>query len=244
MRIVGDYHTHTVYSHGKGTVAENVAAAAALGLKTIAISEHGPGHAIFGVSKEKLMALKAEIEALKAEYPNMTIKFGLEANIVNPDGDLDVDDELLSSLDFLMAGYHFGSTPKRWVRDSLWHLSNVCAKYLPPLKQYCIRENTRAAIAAMNRYPIFALTHPGAKGLIDIAEVAVVAFARGTLLEINSHHGHLTVEAIKIAKKKGARFIINSDAHHPMHVGMIAEGVKRALEAGLSEEDVFNASLD
>lgn len=243
MQIIGDYHTHTVYSHGKGTVAQSVAAADALGLKAIAITEHGPGHAIFGVSKERLMVLKSEIVALRDRYPHMAIKFGLEANIMNPDGDLDVDEELLMELDFLMAGYHFGSTPKRWVRDSLWHLSNFLVKYMPVLRSYCLSTNTRATIRAIERYPIFAITHPGAKGPIDIGAVSVAAFKRGTLLEINAHHGHLTVEGIKLAKIKGARFIINSDAHHPDHVGCVAEGVKRALAAGLSEEDVFNASL-
>lgn len=243
MKILGDYHTHTLYSHGKGSVAESVAAASALGLKTIAISEHGPGHALFGVSRDKLKALKAEIEALKPSYPHLQIRFGLEANIMNKDGDLDVDDALLGELDFLMAGYHFGSTPKRLFRDLGWHLANLLVKYLPFLKPYCIKSNTQAAIRAMERYPLFALTHPGAKGPIDVGAVARVAFLRGTLLEINAHHGRLSVEDIKIAKRQGTRFIINSDAHCPEHIGRVAPGVERAIAAGLTPEDVFNASL-
>lgn len=244
MRITGDYHTHTLYSHGKGTVAQSVAAAAQLGLKTIAISEHGPGHVLFGVSKEKLKALKAEIVALRADYPDLHIKFGLEANIMSPEGDLDVDDELVGMLDFLMAGYHFGSTPKRFFRDSTWHLANVLVRYLPFLKGYCIEKNTQAAVKAIERFPLFALTHPGAKGPIDVAKVAQAAFRRGTLLEINAHHGHLTEAAIRIAKRNHVRFIINSDAHQPDHIGRVAPGVERAIKAGLTAEDVFNAELE
>ena len=149
MKIIGDYHTHTVYSHGKGTVAQSVERASQMGLKTIAISEHGPGHAFFGVSRENLNKIKEEIDALKPLYPHMQIKYGLEANIMSPDGVIDVDQALVDSLDFVMAGYHFGSTPKRWVGDSLWHLANLLVPYLPFLKGYCIRNNTRALVKAI-----------------------------------------------------------------------------------------------
>ena len=44
MRVFADYHTHTVYSHGKNTVEENVVAAINANLKKIAISEHASSH--------------------------------------------------------------------------------------------------------------------------------------------------------------------------------------------------------
>ncbi|WDC83585.1 PHP domain-containing protein [Caloramator sp. mosi_1] len=44
IKIIGDYHTHTIYSHGKGTIEDNVKAAINKGLKEIVISDHGPGH--------------------------------------------------------------------------------------------------------------------------------------------------------------------------------------------------------
>ena len=49
MILTADYHTHTPYSHGKNTVAENVARAKELGLKEIAITDHGLTHIVFGV---------------------------------------------------------------------------------------------------------------------------------------------------------------------------------------------------
>lgn len=54
MRILSDYHTHTIYSHGKGTIEENVEAARKIGLKILAISDHGPGHMGFGIKKKKI----------------------------------------------------------------------------------------------------------------------------------------------------------------------------------------------
>ena len=52
--IYGDYHTHTTYSHGKGSVEDNVKAAIAAGLREIAITDHGPRHLLAGVKKKRL----------------------------------------------------------------------------------------------------------------------------------------------------------------------------------------------
>ena len=39
--MIADYHTHTVYSHGTGSVLENALIAKEKGLKEIAITDHG-----------------------------------------------------------------------------------------------------------------------------------------------------------------------------------------------------------
>ena len=44
MQILADYHTHTIYSHGKGTIEDNVKEAISKGIKTIGISDHGYKH--------------------------------------------------------------------------------------------------------------------------------------------------------------------------------------------------------
>ena len=58
MRVFADYHTHTVYSHGKNTVEENVVAAINANLKKIAISEHASSHLLYGVRGTRLFAIK------------------------------------------------------------------------------------------------------------------------------------------------------------------------------------------
>ena len=58
MKLTGDYHTHTYYSHGKGSPRENVLAAVALGLKSVAITEHASAHIFYGVRNEKLLRLR------------------------------------------------------------------------------------------------------------------------------------------------------------------------------------------
>ena len=58
MKINFDLHTHTVYSHGKGTIAENAKSAAEKGLYGIGITDHGFSHPAFGMRRKKLDARK------------------------------------------------------------------------------------------------------------------------------------------------------------------------------------------
>ena len=62
IKLVADYHTHTLYSHGKGTIIDNVLAAREKGLKAIAITDHGFNHLTFGVKKRKLKKMRQEID--------------------------------------------------------------------------------------------------------------------------------------------------------------------------------------
>ena len=68
MAYLGDYHTHTVYSkkkwlpykHGKNTLEENVERASELGLKEIAITDHGFSHKTYGTNIKNIMAINAQ----------------------------------------------------------------------------------------------------------------------------------------------------------------------------------------
>ena len=80
--LFADYHTHTCFSHGTGTPEENVQAALQRGLCAIAISEHGPGHMFYGVRKEKLLALRREVDRLAAKYAGkIQVLMGIECNL-------------------------------------------------------------------------------------------------------------------------------------------------------------------
>ena len=68
-RMIYDHHTHTIYSHGKGTILDNVRVAAAKGIRSIAITDHGPGHLTYGIKMEQIPQMRADIAAAKAEFP-------------------------------------------------------------------------------------------------------------------------------------------------------------------------------
>ena len=60
MLLTGDYHTHTIYSHGKGTVLENAMRAKEIGLQEIAITDHGFEQLAFGLRHERIPQLIAD----------------------------------------------------------------------------------------------------------------------------------------------------------------------------------------
>ncbi|MBR3707300.1 MAG: PHP domain-containing protein, partial [Firmicutes bacterium] len=107
-RMVYDHHTHTVYSHGKGTIEDNVRVAALKGLKSIAITDHGPGHLTYGIKMKQLDQMRADIKALEEKYPSVKVLLGVEANTIRRKPYLDVTPEEGRRFDILLAGYHFG----------------------------------------------------------------------------------------------------------------------------------------
>jgi putative hydrolase len=60
-KVKYDYHTHTVHSHGKGSISDNVRIAVEKGLSGIAVSEHGPGHWFYGINRESVRKMRMEI---------------------------------------------------------------------------------------------------------------------------------------------------------------------------------------
>lgn len=245
MILYADYHTHTTYSgDGKGTMEANVQAAIAKGLKVLAISDHGPGHLGYGIKYSKYPQMRAEIDELQAKYPEIKLLLGIEANVMDEAGHLDVDEAFLKYNDVLLAGYHFGSSPKQHLSDVKIHWFNFMSRKSDYYFKKAQELNTKAFTAALAQYPIHILTHPGAKGPAHLDEVAKAAVKSKTALEINNSHGHLTYEEILLVKDSGCLFSINSDAHRPEHIGRFDNGIDRAVRAGLTEERILNARLD
>jgi len=105
-KIIADYHTHTVYSHGKGSIEDNVKKAIEKGLKTIAITDHGSKHFIFGVSEKRLLKQKEEIVQIRKKYPDFQLLFGVESNITGIDGGYDITSGFENNFDIILCGFH------------------------------------------------------------------------------------------------------------------------------------------
>lgn len=241
MKLIADFHTHTKYSHGKGTIRENIEAAAKKGLKTIAIADHGPSHIGFGVKWKDIEEMRNEIEKIKKERDDIEILLGVEANIISLDGKIDVPPDMVDKFDIILAGYHIGAMPSSLKDGVNLFLINHLSKLIPSLRKKARLQNTKAVVAAINNNKIDILTHPGSKADIDTLEIAKAASKRGTALEINASHGSMTVEYVKIAMKEGVKFVINSDAHSPEVIGNFQKGIEIAKEAGLPEERIINS---
>ncbi len=241
MKIVADYHTHTIYSHGKGTIMDNVIAAKKRGLKKLAIADHGPNHISFGVKIKEFYKMREEIDQINDTIDGIEVLMGIEANIVGQDGTIDVPKEFLELFDIILAGYHYATRPTS-LRD-VYSLTivNGLGKISKSWAQKAKGINTDAIIQAMDKYPIQIITHPGAKIPIDTHRLAQAAAKSGTWLEINASHGYLSKDMIQIAKEYDVKFVIDSDAHIPDRVGEVEKGISTALSAGLTVEDIVNA---
>ncbi|HSP74225.1 MAG TPA: PHP domain-containing protein, partial [Gaiellaceae bacterium] len=99
-QLRGDLHTHTSWSSdGKSTLAEMVAAAEARGYEYYAVTDHS-----HYLREGRLEAQWTEIDALQ-ERVGIRILKGVEVNI-RVNGELDLADEQLARLDWVVASIH------------------------------------------------------------------------------------------------------------------------------------------
>ena len=233
--LVYDLHTHTPYSHGKGTVEDNAREAFNKGLKCLAISDHGPGHLFYGVAREDFVNMRNDIEKMNVKYPKMKVYMSVEANTLKTAPYLDIRPEEFEEFDFVIAGYHFGVWDGNMIRNWLWNKGiRIGEKSLE-------RSNTEMIVNCLRNNDIAILTHPGDKGPFDLEKIAQVCVETDTLMEINTWHGHLTEEELRlVAKNPDVKFIISSDAHTPNRVGDYKDGVRRAIKAGVDLSRIVN----
>ena len=235
-KLIADYHTHTryskgllVYYHGKGTIEENVAAAAAKGLREIGITDHGPGHIFYGLNLSRLPDMRRDVAEAARKYPEVKIQLGVEANIIHSGNGLDVAPEDIEKFDFINAGYHHGVPKGDMIRNP------ICSAGIFPSgsRQQLENRNTEMALRAIHE-------NPGDKGPFDVGEIGRACEARGTWLEINSRHSHLTVDEIRRTMNFDVTYVVSSDAHKPSQVGGVTAALERAEEAGLDFGRIIN----
>lgn len=243
MKLTADYHIHSTYSknnHGKSTIEEIVKTSVELGLKEIAITDHGPSHFLYGIKKNKIVEAKNKVVEMREKYPQIKILFGVEANILNLNGDIDLNDDLLKACDIILCGYHLGVLFSSF--NDFWNFygMNFIGKFNKNIKEKQIEKNTKAIVGALNKYKINILTHPGDKIPVNIDKIARAAEKNDTILEISNHHKHLNSEEIKISAKYNVRFVINSDSHIKDSIGGFEKAIKAANEAELDLSRIIN----
>lgn len=240
-RMIYDIHTHTTFSHGKGSIEDNVKVAVKRGLRTIGISDHGPGHLTFGVKPSDFPVMRAEIERLRPLYPEIQILLGVEANIINPSGHLDIKPEDWATFDYVLAGYHYGIFGEHPLKAGMIHLINLWDTWRKNTADGRQKDiNTELVIKAIHTNDIKVLTHPGDKGRFDIYALAKACAETKTLMEISNWHEAPLIEGLKECAKTDVSFIVSSDAHTPNRVGTFSGGLARALEAGIDPERIIN----
>ncbi len=220
MKLTVDYHTHTIYSHGKGTILDNALSAKDAGLKEIAITDHGYAHHAFGIKQKKL----AEMKALSKEAEEKTgvkVLLGVEANVLGISGKTDMKQEDYEIMDVYLAGVHKFILYDRFSEWFKLYGANLFARTFkkdkPP--KSLVKRDTQIYINTIKNNPIDILAHPGYCFYADMVEVAKACADYNTLFEIDARKVHLTDEEWLKVSETGVKFIIDSDAHSPSSIG-------------------------
>lgn len=155
-----DMHTHTMASgHGYSTLKENIDAALEVGLKVLGLSEHGP--AMPGGPHEFFLS---NYKCIPGQFGDLRLFCGVEANICDYDGGLDISERLLATMDYVIASMHV-----------------VCCK------PGSVTENTKASIKAMQNPYVKILGHPDdSRYPIDRKELVMAAGELQVAIEINN----------------------------------------------------------
>ena len=234
--LYGDYHTHTPYSHGTGTVMENAMVAKEKGLKELAITDHGFNHMAFAIKRKELKSLRKDIDEAE-NVTGLKIYLGVEANIISKSGKVDVKPKDFKYLELLVVGYHKAvwSDPKSEID---YILKNMIIKNQ---SKKMIESNTRSYIKALRKYPIDIISHLNHHAKVDVVAVAKVAEEVGCYIELNGKRKHFSKEQVRdMVEQTNCMFVLDSDAHSKERVGEVTMWMELAKEYGIPKERIAN----
>lgn len=232
MQLLFDLHTHTTYSHGKGTVLDNARAGAAKGLIT-GISDHGAGHRFYGVQPRDVPSMRADIASAEATLDCGAAVLGLEANLIGDGGKTDVELSLgAEQTDYVLLGLHKGA-------GMAYTLPLMAQSRVSP--HIAMERLTDSLIAALWDTRIAAITHPGLYVPVDMRRLCQACAVMGVALELSCRHP-MSAENAKLALDGGALFIISTDAHTPDAIGVFDNALHLAETAGIPDERIINSS--
>lgn len=242
IRLIGDYHTHTVYSsgglyhHGKGTVFENAMQAKLLGIREIAITDHGPAQRFYGMKISEMKRCRNDINEAEKLISGIKIYLSVEANIVDTKSGIDIEEEQKGIFDYISAGYHHGCKNSRTISNIVSYSRCMPSGSYERLRTY----NTDTVVRALTKNDIKVLTHPLDKGPFNVKEVFKACEASGTLVEINNRHDNLSADDIYEIAKFDIRFIVSSDAHKPSEVGKCDKAIAKLIKSGIDISRIVN----
>lgn len=222
--LEADLHVHTVASgHAYSTITEIAAVASRKGLKAFAVTDHGP--AMPGGPHRYHFG---NLRVLPREIGGVAIIRGVELNILNEAGEVDLPPEYLTFLDLAWAGIH-----------SLCFDGSGSESY------------TRAVLKAIENPYVDGIVHPGNPDFPLNAD-AVVRQAKkyGKILEINNSSFHVRRGSLEpcrrfaaLAAEHGVKVTVNSDSHFAEDVGRCEKAAEVLIEAGIPSELIANSSL-
>lgn len=224
--IVGDLHMHTTATDGKNSIEEMADAARSRGLKYIVITDHSKRVSMAnGLDGKRAQAQWRKIEKINQQndQDDFLILKGIECDILE-NGDMDLDDKVLSKADFVIASLHYGQKqPRQQITDRI-----VGAVKNPHVSM--IAHPTGRLINKRDAYEV------------DLESVFQAVKEYGKLLELNASPMRLDLNDVHLLKAKsmGIPIVINTDAHSTRGLENMQYGIKQARRGYLTKKDVAN----
>jgi DNA polymerase (family X) len=222
--IRGDLHCHTTWSDGRGTVEEMGRAARDRGYDYLAICDHTVAVSVVpGLTADDARRQAEEIAAANEVLAPFRILRGIECDI-RADGELDLPDDVLAELDWVMASIHAG---QRGSREQLTH---------------------RTLSAVYNPY-VSAISHPTGRlidrrppNAVDLERLFAACLETGTALETNGLPDRLDLkdEHIRRAIEAGVAIVCSTDAHSTRGLGGMVLSVGTARRGWATAGDIVN----
>jgi DNA polymerase (family 10) len=222
--IRGDLHSHTKATDGKYSARQMAEAAKALGYEYLAVTDHSKRVTVaHGLDQKRLRKQMAEIDRLNAQLRGIVLLKGIEVDVLE-DGSLDLDDGVLAELDVVVGSIH---SKLNLTRD----------------------QQTERIIRAMDNRHVSIFAHPTGRLIgerdpydIDLERVMDAALERGCYLELNAHPSRLDLNDVscRMAKEKGLKVAISTDAHTTTGLETIRFGIDQARRGWLEPDDVLN----
>ena len=220
----GDLHMHTTVTDGKDDLETMVRAARAAGLEYIAITDHSKALAMAnGLDETRALEHAARIRELNHRVDGIHVLAGIECDIL-PDGSLDLADDCLAQLDLVIASVHSA------IRQDE---AEITARLLRAI------DNPWVDIIAHPTNRMLLRREPARLNLERVFEAAA---RQGVALEINSQLDRLDLSDVnaRLARERGVKLVISSDAHSTGALAWTAWGVMVARRAWAAAPDVLN----
>ncbi|MCK8828346.1 DNA polymerase/3'-5' exonuclease PolX [Natroniella acetigena] len=220
--IKGDLHMHSQWSDGRYTIEEMTKACQQRGYQYLAICDHSKSLQVAnGLSVERLKRQAEEIDRLNQKL-EITVLKGIEVDVLE-DG-LDYDNQVLEELDLVVASIH-----RKYNNSSTTIMERIFRALENPYVDILGHPTGRLVL---KRLPYG----------VEMERLIKKAVETNTILEINSAPKRLDLNAehAKLAKRLGAKVVINTDAHHVRQLDNLEYGVGIARKGWLESKDVVN----
>ncbi|CAI8701602.1 PHP domain-containing protein [Brevibacillus sp. IT-7CA2] len=205
--ILMDLHTHSNYSDGKNSIEQMVGVAIELGYTAIAITDH------VWKSSDWIDDFSEHIYKVKKIFGNDIYVFsGLEAKVINLEGEIDAASNVESKVDFLLGSIHripFSGGYYSISKGILDSEQRIYENWITSFEN--LLKNPRVDIIA---HPLAELK----RFHIELSqkqkeEIAELLDTSGKIVEINVKHNVPDQDMIELLRIHKTKVVVSSDSH-------------------------------